>query len=58
MNFIQNLFFREKPGEEEWKTLNDMKVPLLLNYSQCQHMQGNYYAVIEHCSSVLTIDPG
>lgn len=49
---------REKPGEEEWGTLADMKIPFLLNYSQCQLLLGNYYEVIEQCSQVLNHQPG
>lgn len=49
---------REKPGDEEWLKLNEMKMPLLLNFSQCQLLQGEYYSVIEHCTTVLEKDPG
>ncbi len=48
---------REKPGEEEWQALADMKIPFLLNYSQCQLLMGNYYDVIEQCTQVLTLQP-
>lgn len=34
-----------------------MKVPLLLNYSQCRLLDSDYYAVIEHCNEVLNFDP-
>ncbi|XP_076044663.1 AH receptor-interacting protein isoform X2 [Oratosquilla oratoria] len=50
---LEQLILREKPGDEEWTKLNNMKMPLLLNYSQCQLLQGENYAVIEHCSTVL-----
>ncbi|MEQ2184729.1 hypothetical protein GOODEAATRI_011135 [Goodea atripinnis] len=30
-----------------------MITPLLLNYCQCQLLQGQYYEVIEHCSSLV-----
>ena len=52
-----HLIYREKPGEEEWLTLADMKIPFLLNYSQCQLLLGNYYDVIEQCTQVLTHQP-
>ncbi|CAL4058809.1 unnamed protein product, partial [Meganyctiphanes norvegica] len=48
---------REKPGDEEWEKLNELKIPLLLNYSQCQLLQGEYYPAIEHCSDVLKHNP-
>lgn len=35
-----------------------MKVPLLLNYAQCKLIQKEYYLVIEHCTTVLKIEPG
>ena len=55
---ISNGFFcREKPGEPEWQALADMKIPFLLNYSQCQLLMGNYYEVIEQCSQVLIRPP-
>lgn len=48
----------EKPNEEEWLALNHLKTPLLLNYAQCKLIQKEYYAVIEHCTTVLKHDPG
>ena len=48
---------REKPGDEDWIRLDAMKVPFLLNYSQCQLLLGNYYEVIEQCSQVLQREP-
>nr|XP_053637343.1 AH receptor-interacting protein-like [Cherax quadricarinatus] len=54
---LEQLMLREKPGDEEWLKLNEMKMPLLLNYSQCQLLQGEYYSVIEHCTTVLEKDP-
>lgn len=35
-----------------------MKVPLLLNYSQCKLLEKDYYKVIEHCTEVLKYDTG
>lgn len=54
----KELPFREKPRDEEWNELNKEKIPLLLNYSQCQLMVGEYYSAIEHCSEVLKYEPG
>lgn len=50
--------YREKPNEEEWLVLNRLKSPLLLNYAQCKLIQKEYYAVVEHCTTVLKHDPG
>ncbi|KAK3864839.1 hypothetical protein Pcinc_029502 [Petrolisthes cinctipes] len=54
---LEQLMLREKPGDEEWELLYQMKVPLLLNFSQCQILQGQYYQAIEHCTTVLDKDP-
>ncbi|KAG9342414.1 hypothetical protein JZ751_016416 [Albula glossodonta] len=43
----------ERPGDEAWVRLDEMITPLLLNYCQCQIMQGQYYEVLDHCSSIL-----
>lgn len=58
LEHLENLLLREKPGDEEWKELDRMKVPLLLNYSQCLLKLGEYYEVIRHTSEVLNKDPG
>ncbi|CAM1301345.1 AIPL1 (predicted) [Pycnogonum litorale] len=54
---LEQLVLREKPGEEEWIKLEDMKVPLLLNYAQCKLILEDYYSVIEHTSTVLKRKP-
>lgn len=50
---LKNLQMKEHPGDEAWIKLDHMITPLLLNYCQCQLLQGQYYEVIEHCSSLL-----
>ncbi len=47
------LRFQEHPGDEAWMKLDHMITPLLLNYCQCKLLQGQYYEVIEHCTSVV-----
>lgn len=54
---LEQLVLREKPGEPEWQDLIDMKVPLLLNYSQCKLSLKDYYPVIEHCTEVMEHQP-
>eukprot|EP00794_Sanderia_malayensis_P013957 gene13957-15413_t len=54
---LEQLVMREKPGDEEWKKLDDMKVPFLLNYSQCKLHSQDYYQVIKHTSTVLERHP-
>ena len=47
------LFFQEHPGDEAWVKLDHMITPLLLNFCQCKLLEGQYYEVIEHCSSLI-----
>ncbi|KAM9314657.1 AH receptor-interacting protein [Pholidichthys leucotaenia] len=50
---LKNLQMKEQPGDEAWLNLDNMVTPLLLNYSQCLFLQGQYYEVIEHCSALI-----
>ncbi|KAM8773415.1 AH receptor-interacting protein [Acanthopagrus latus] len=50
---LKNLQMKEQPGDEAWIKLDHMITPLLLNYCQCKLLQGQYYEVIEHCTSLL-----
>lgn len=54
---IEQLLLREKPGEEEWLALEKLKIPILLNYSQCKLINKEYYSVIEYTTVVLEKDP-
>uniref|UniRef100_U5EJP9 Putative ah receptor-interacting protein n=1 Tax=Corethrella appendiculata TaxID=1370023 RepID=U5EJP9_9DIPT len=56
IGMIEQLMLKEKPKDTEWLELSDLKIPLLLNYSQCKLIEKDYYAVIEHCSEVLKYD--
>lgn len=51
--WLDSLCLQEHPADEAWVKLDLMITPLLLNYCQCQLLQGQYYEVIEHCSSLL-----
>lgn len=53
---LEQLCLREKPGDEEWTKLDKMKIPLLLNFSQCKLLLGEYYDVIKHTTTVLEKD--
>ncbi|KAL1140192.1 hypothetical protein AAG570_000124, partial [Ranatra chinensis] len=57
IGFLDQLMLWEKPGDKEWTELNEMKIPILLNYSQCKLTNKDYYAVIEHCTLVLKYQP-
>ncbi|XP_046900451.1 AH receptor-interacting protein [Hypomesus transpacificus] len=50
---LKNLQMKERPGDETWIKLDQMITPLLLNYCQCKLQQGQYYEVLDHCSSLL-----
>ncbi|XP_028272560.1 AH receptor-interacting protein isoform X1 [Parambassis ranga] len=50
---LKSLQMKEHPGDEAWVKLDQMITPLLLNYCQCLLRQGQYYEVIEHCSSLV-----
>lgn len=54
---LEQLSVKEKPGDEEWSKLEQMKIPYLLNYAQCKLLEGDYYQVIEHTTTVLQRDP-
>lgn len=56
LGICEQLMIRERKGDEEWLELNKIKLPILLNYAQCKLIKGEFYAVIEHCSTVLEYD--
>jgi len=58
IGILEQLMLKEKPGDVEWNQLAELKVPLLLNYSQCRLLAKDYYAVITHCTEVIKLDPG
>ncbi|XP_006812772.1 AH receptor-interacting protein-like [Saccoglossus kowalevskii] len=53
---LEQLALKEKPGDTEWRRLDAMKIPLLLNYAQCKLLLKDYYQVIEHTNTVLDKD--
>ncbi|XP_012256693.1 AH receptor-interacting protein [Athalia rosae] len=57
IGMLEQLMLKEKPNDEEWLDLQKMKVPLLLNFAQCKLLNNEYYAVIEHCTTVLKSEP-
>ena len=54
---LEQLTTREKPGTREWLEIEKMKIPLLLNFSQCMLLTKEYYKAIEHLSTVIEKDP-
>ncbi|XP_014294475.1 aryl-hydrocarbon-interacting protein-like 1 [Halyomorpha halys] len=58
IGFLDQLMISEKPGDSEWKSLQEQKMAILLNFAQCKLVLKEYYEVIEHCTTVLNYDPG
>ncbi|XP_072280609.1 AH receptor-interacting protein [Pyxicephalus adspersus] len=50
---LKSLQMKEQPGSPDWIDLDTKITPLLLNYCQCKLLEGEYYQVLEHCSSIL-----
>ncbi|XP_073444340.1 AH receptor-interacting protein isoform X3 [Dendrobates tinctorius] len=50
---LKSLQMKEQPGSPDWISLDTKITPLLLNYCQCKLLEGEYYQVLEHCSSIL-----
>ncbi|KAM8924859.1 AH receptor-interacting protein [Pelodytes ibericus] len=50
---LKSLQMKEQPGSPDWISLDLKITPLLLNYCQCKLLEGDYYLVLEHCSSIL-----
>jgi len=53
---LEQLTTREKPGTDEWLEIEKMKVPLLLNFSQCMLLTKEFYKAIEHLTTVIEKD--
>ena len=56
LGFLEQLSLREQAQSEEWRAIEERKVPLLLNYAQCMLLQKDYAEVIRHTTTVLGID--
>ncbi|KAJ8979591.1 hypothetical protein NQ317_019479 [Molorchus minor] len=56
IGLLEQLMLTEKPHDVEWNEFNFQKIPILLNFAQCKLNEGDYYAVIEHCTTVLSSD--
>ncbi|XP_041979263.1 aryl-hydrocarbon-interacting protein-like 1 [Aricia agestis] len=57
ISICEQMMIRERKTDEEWITLNKLKLPILLNFAQCKLIKGDFYAVIEHCNTVLEHEP-
>ena len=56
LSYLEDLSVREQPQSERWKNIEERKVPLLLNYSQCMLLKKDYAEVIRHTTTVLATD--
>ena len=54
---LEELTAMEQLNSPEWKKLQDIRLPLLLNYSQCKLLAQDYAEVIRHTTSALEYDP-
>ena len=54
---LEQISTREKPGSHEWLQIENMKIPFLLNFSQCMIKTKEFYKAIEHLTTVIEKDP-
>lgn len=57
LGIVEQLMLKERAHDPEWDELAELKVPLLLNYSQTRLIAQDYYAVILYCNEVLETQP-
>ncbi|KAI4460980.1 aryl hydrocarbon receptor interacting protein related [Holotrichia oblita] len=57
IGILEQFMLKEKPNDTEWLEFNNQKNVILLNFAQCKLILEDYYAVIQHCSTVLKHDP-
>lgn len=57
LSILEQLMLKEKPQDEDWLTLDRLKVPLLSNFAQCKLIQKEFYAVIEHSNEIIKREP-
>lgn len=57
LNIIESLMLKERPRDNSWLELDEMKAPFLLNLAQVKLTQGEYYDCIKYTDEVLKRDP-
>lgn len=57
LNVIESLMLKERPKDNDWLKLDEMKTPFLLNLAQAKLTQGEYYDCIKFTDEVLKRDP-
>ena len=53
---LEQVSLKECPDATKWKTIQEMKVPLHINYAQCKLCLSEYNEVVTHTTSVLEFD--
>ena len=56
LDSLEQVSLKEHPGTTKWKILQEMKVPLQLNYARCKFCIGEYNEVVTLTTSVLEFD--
>ena len=56
LGYLEELSLRQQPKSSDWREIEQRKIPLLLNYSQCMLLKKDYAEVIRHTTTVLGVD--
>ena len=56
LDSLDQIWLKERPHTTKWKILQEMKVPLQLNYAQCKFCLREYDEVVTLTTSVLEFD--
>ena len=56
LSYLEEMSIKEKPHCDEWNSIEEKKVPLLLNYAQCKLLMKDYAEVIRHTTTALEFD--
>ena len=56
LDFLEQLSLKERPHTTEWNNLQEIKVPLQLNYAQCKFCLREYDEVVTLTTSILEFD--
>ena len=56
LDFLEQMSLKERPHTTEWNTLQEIKVPLQLNYAQCKFCLCEYDKVVALTTSVLEFE--
>lgn len=57
LGYLEQMSMKEQPDSDNGKSIEELKVPFLLNYSQCKFLIGDFAEVVKHTSTVLKFDP-